>query len=68
MEYTSIEFADFCIQHGIRMQLTIPYNPQQNGVAERKNRAIVGAARLILHDQALPFYLWAKACSTAVYL
>jgi transposase InsO family protein len=67
-EYTSTEFADFCTQQGIRRQLTVPYNPQQNGVAERKNRAIVGAARSMLHDQALPFYLWAEACSTAVYL
>jgi hypothetical protein len=48
--------------------LIVPYNPQQNGVVERKNRAIVGAARLMLHDQALPFLLWAKAYSTVVYL
>jgi hypothetical protein len=48
--------------------LTVPYNPQQNGVAERKNMAIVGATRSMLHDQALPFYLWVEACSTAVYL
>jgi transposase InsO family protein len=67
-EYTSTEFADFCTQHGIRRQLTVPYNQQQNGVAERKNGAIVDAARLMLHDQALPFYLWAEACSTAMYL
>jgi hypothetical protein len=48
--------------------LSVPYNPQQNGVVERKNGAIVGAARNMLHDQALSFYLWAEACSTAVYL
>jgi hypothetical protein len=48
--------------------LIVPYNPQQNGVVERKKRAIVGAARSMLHDQAFPFYLWAEACSTAVYL
>ena len=50
------------------MQLTVPYTPQQNGVAERKNRSIVGAARAMLHDQSLPFFLWAEACSTAVYV
>jgi hypothetical protein len=48
--------------------MTVPYNPQQNGVAERKNRAITGAARSMLHDQSLPLYLWAEACATAVYL
>jgi hypothetical protein len=67
-EYTSTEFAEFCTEQGIRRKLIIPYNPQQNGVAERKNRAIVGATRSMLHDQALPFYLWEEACSTVVYL
>ena len=37
-------------------------------MAERKNRSIVGAARTMLHDQSLPFFLWAEACSTVVYL
>ena len=35
---------------------------------ERKNRYIVGAVRAMLHDQSLPFFLWAEACSTVVYL
>jgi transposase InsO family protein len=67
-EYTSKEFMDFCAGEGIRRELIIPYNPHQNGVAERKNRAIVGAARAMLHDQGLPLFLWAEACYTAVYL
>jgi hypothetical protein len=36
-EYTSIDFSDFCIEAGIKREYTIPYNPQHNGVAERKN-------------------------------
>ena len=67
-EYVSNDFKDFCAQEGIRREWTVPYNPQQNEVAERKNRSIVGAARSMLHDQSLPFFLWAEACSTAVYL
>jgi hypothetical protein len=67
-EYASTEFVDFCTQAGIRRQMIVPYNPQQNGVAERKNRAITGAARSMLHDQALPLYLWAEASVVAVYL
>ena len=46
----------------------VPYTPEQNGVAEKKNRSIVGAARAMLHDQSLPFFLWAKACNTAIYI
>ena len=50
-EYTSKEFDEFCRQEGIRRQLTVPYTPEQNEVAEGKNKSIVGAARPMLHDQ-----------------
>jgi len=42
---------------GIKRELTTPYNPQQNRVAERKNRTIVGTTRAMLHDQGLPLHL-----------
>jgi transposase InsO family protein len=67
-EYSSRQFIEFCAQHSIRRYMTVPYNPQQKGVAERKNRAITDAARTMLHDQSLPLYLWAEASATAVYL
>eukprot|EP00253_Pinus_taeda_P007000 PITA_07000 len=56
------------LAEGIKQKLTAPHNPQQNGVAERKNRMIVGVARVMLHDQGLPLLLWAKACNIVVYL
>jgi transposase InsO family protein len=43
-EYISNEFKDFCSREGIRRELIAPHNPQQNGVVERKNRTIMGAA------------------------
>ena len=67
-EYTSGGFVDFCGRAGIKREFTVPYNPQQNGVAERKNRTIVSAARAMIHDQGLQMYLWAEACGTAVYV
>jgi transposase InsO family protein len=67
-EYSSSQFIDFCTHAGIRRQMIVPYNPQQNGVVKRKNRAITSAARSMLHDQCLPLYLWAEASATAVYL
>ena len=36
-EYTSKELVSFCKATGIRMKLIVSHNPQQNGVAERKN-------------------------------
>ena len=67
-EFISAEFKEFCSAEGIRRELIAPHNPQQNGVAERKNRTIVGAAWAMLHDQGLPLHLWAEACNTVVYV
>ena len=58
-EYVSQEFKDFYVVEGIKRELTTPHNPQQNGVAKRKNRMIVGAARAMLHDQGLPLHFLA---------
>lgn len=40
-EFTSNSFNQFCEEHEIRRQLTATYTPQQNGVAERRNRTIM---------------------------
>jgi transposase InsO family protein len=58
-EYTSKEFKDFCREACIKRELTTPCNPQQNGVAERKNRSIIEATKAMIHDQRLPMHLWA---------
>jgi transposase InsO family protein len=60
-EYTSKEFVSFCKDVGIKIELTNPYIPQQNGVAERKNRTIMEAVKTMTHDQYLPMHLWAEA-------
>jgi hypothetical protein len=67
-EYYSKEFVDYCTAAGIKKKLIVPYNPQQNGVAEKKNRTIVGAARTMIHDQGSPLFLWAEASRTTVYI
>jgi hypothetical protein len=67
-EYTSNDFKSFCTWVGIKRELIVPYNPQQNGVAERKNRVIIGAVKAMLHDQDLPMFLWAEACNTTIYI
>ncbi|GJU21393.1 ribonuclease H-like domain-containing protein [Tanacetum coccineum] len=42
--------------------------PQQNGVAERKNRTLIEAARTMLADSKLPITFWSEAVSTACYV
>ena len=65
-EFDSHSFNDFCSDAGISKHLTVPYNPQQNGVAKRNNRNMCEAAKSMLHDQDLSSPLWVKATITAV--
>ena len=67
-EYVDKDFTDFCAKEGIRRGWIAPCNLEQNGVAERKNRTIVEAARAMMCDQDMPKFLWAKACNTTVYV
>ena len=67
-EFTSNEIKELCKDSRIKRELSTPYNPQQNGIAERKNRTIMEAAREMLHDQDLPMHLWAEVARTAVYV
>ena len=39
-EYIDGEFSEYCAARGIRMEMTIPRTPQQNGVAKRMNRTL----------------------------
>ena len=56
-EYESTAFSDFCPQHGIVHQTTTPYTPQQNGVAERKNRTLKDMINSMLNSSGLPHNL-----------
>lgn len=53
-EYTSKDLIVFYKEAGIKRELIVPYNPKQNGVAERKNRTIEECVRTMLYDQDLP--------------
>jgi transposase InsO family protein len=59
-EYTSKEFVSFCKLEGVRRELAIPHNPQQNGVAQRKKRSIEETTKVLMKDQGLSMYLWGE--------
>ena len=67
-EFTSNEFKYFCKEAGMKRELTIPYNPQQNGVAERKNRSIMEVVRVMIRDQDLLMHLWVEAARNTIYV
>nr|GFA20255.1 hypothetical protein [Tanacetum cinerariifolium] len=43
-------------------------DPSENGIAERKNRTLIEAARTLLADSLLPIPFWAEAVNTACYV
>ena len=68
MANMSHEFHDFLQQKGIVSERSCPYTPQQNGVAERKNRHLLDVVRTLLLESFVPSKFWVKALCTAVYL
>uniref|UniRef100_W8AUM1 Retrovirus-related Pol polyprotein from transposon TNT 1-94 n=1 Tax=Ceratitis capitata TaxID=7213 RepID=W8AUM1_CERCA len=67
-EFVNNAFDDFLKENGILRQLTVPYTPQQNGVAERMNRTLIEMARCMMLSAGAEESLWAEAVHTAAYL
>ena len=59
---------EFCAQHGIIHQTTAHYSPQQNGIAERKNRPLKEMMNAMLLSSGLPQNLWGEAILSANYV
>ena len=66
-EFESNYFNEFFSDAEICRQLPFPYNPQQNGVAERKNIIVCDSSKSMLHDHDLSSYLLEEYTSTSVY-
>nr|GEX32606.1 retrovirus-related Pol polyprotein from transposon TNT 1-94 [Tanacetum cinerariifolium] len=58
----------FCAMKGIKREFSVPRTPQQNGIAERKNRTLIEAAKTMLADLLLPIPFWAEAVNTPCYV
>ncbi|GKC37086.1 putative ribonuclease H-like domain-containing protein, partial [Tanacetum coccineum] len=67
-EFKNYDMNQFCGIKGIKREFSNARTPQQNGVAERKNRTLIEAARTMLADSLLPIPFWAEAVNTACYV
>nr|GEV93888.1 ribonuclease H-like domain-containing protein [Tanacetum cinerariifolium] len=67
-EFKNKELIEFCRLKGIKREHSNARNPQQIGVAERKNMTLIEAARTMLADSFLPTTFWAEAVNTACYV
>ncbi|CAN1753617.1 Retrovirus-related Pol polyprotein from transposon TNT 1-94 [Linum perenne] len=67
-DYFNHEINTFLTTHGIIHSSSCVETPQQNGIAERKNRHLLEVARALLFSSQVPKYLWGDAIRTATYL
>ena len=67
-EYVKSEFIQYFKDSSIQMQNSIPYTPQQNGVAKRKNRSLKEMATCMMEAKTLPPKFWAEAINYASYI
>ncbi|XP_076398156.1 uncharacterized protein LOC143266621 [Megachile rotundata] len=67
-KYCNREFDEFLNESGIRRRLTVAHTPQQNGVAERKNRTLVDMAHCLLTQTGLSGAFWAETLTASNYL
>ena len=67
-EYVNDKFITFCTKQGIQMQHIVPYTPQQNDVAERKNRTLKEKANCMLQSKGLSLCFWVEIINCANYI
>nr|GEW20318.1 hypothetical protein [Tanacetum cinerariifolium] len=67
-EFRNKEMNDFYSRKKIKRDFSNARTPQQNGVAKRRNKTLIEAARTMLADAKLPVTFWAKAVNTACYV
>nr|GEV60583.1 hypothetical protein [Tanacetum cinerariifolium] len=67
-EFRNKEMNDFCLRKRIKKEFNNARTPQQNGLAKRRNRTLIEAARTMLADAKLPVTFWTEAVNTACYV
>nr|GEX81978.1 hypothetical protein [Tanacetum cinerariifolium] len=67
-EFKNANLNQLCGLKGIKWEFSVPRTPQQNSIAERKNRTLIEAARTLLADSLLPIPFWVEAVNNACYV
>jgi transposase InsO family protein len=66
-EFKNTQVEDYLGEKGIKHEFSTPYTPQQNGVAERKNRTLIEMERIMLDEYKTSDRFWTKAVNTACH-
>ncbi|GJR91733.1 retrovirus-related pol polyprotein from transposon TNT 1-94 [Tanacetum coccineum] len=66
-EFRNHKLEEFCDEKGISQNFSSPCTLEQNGVAKKRNRTLIEAARTMLNSAKLPKQFWGEAVNTACY-
>ena len=66
-EFENSVYDEYCKSFRILHEFSAPKTPEQNGVVERKNRALQEMARVMLNSKKLTKKLWTEAINTTCY-
>src|SRR6266540_3153622 len=66
-EFKNTNIEDFLDEEGIKHEFSVPYSPQQNGVAERKNMTLIESARTMLEEYKVLDQFWVEAINMACH-
>ena len=67
-DYDNKDFDEFCFAQCIKREMTAPYSPHQNGVAECRWQTVGNMARRLLKKANLPNSFWVRAVDVPFYL
>jgi transposase InsO family protein len=67
IEFKNTQVKDYLDEEGIKNEFLAPYTPQQNGVAERKNRTLIEMARTMIDEYKTSDRFWAEAVNTTCH-
>jgi hypothetical protein len=67
-DFMSKDFKEFCDEHGIKREYTIPRTPQQNGVVERQIRTVQEMAKSMMNEKNNGQTYWVEAIHTTVHV
>lgn len=67
-EFQSRFMLEFYKDHGIFLETSCPYTPQQNGIVDRKHRHLLEVARALRFQALLPIEFWGECVQMAAYI
>jgi hypothetical protein len=68
MEFVNNIIHSFCQRNGIIHETTVPYTPEQNGIAESAIRVRFEMVRCMLHSAGMDLQYWGDAFMYAVHI